>query len=161
MAAGTSIEVKGLKELEAKLRELAKPQKIVRQGLRAGAKPIQKTAKALAPKQSGKLAKSIRVRAGKPNKKGRLTVIVTTSGKDNLFTGATYYGAFVELGHFTGRRLKVKGKAAYHAASLAAGRKHVPGKHFMLRAAEQAAGAAVAAFIAKLKDGIAMAMKKG
>lgn len=87
-------EVTGDKELIAKLDKLKKTKikSIVNKSSRAGNKQIQKEAKKLAPKRTGLLRKSIKVRALK-----RSRVRAGTSATLS-FKGDGFYGSFVDLG---------------------------------------------------------------
>jgi HK97 gp10 family phage protein len=95
--------------------------KILRKGLRAGAKVMQDAAKALAPVRTGKLQSSVKVRSGK-SKKGVIKINVGIGAKD--FQGETFYGGFVEWLHRIGKR------------SLGDARKVVPANPFMEKAFE-------------------------
>jgi HK97 gp10 family phage protein len=100
--------------------------KVTRKALRAGAKVIQTQAQANAPVKSGLLKKSIKVRAGK-SRKGIISIIVGVGKK--WFTGPSFYAAFVEFGHKTGKR-RSRGKVRARGDS----RKEIPGKHFIEQA---------------------------
>jgi len=116
---GLSITLEGAAALEKKLNLLdAKvSRKIVSRALRAGAKVILDKAKQLAPRgKSGKLYKSLKVRAGK-RKKGVIRFVVQT--KDGDFKGETFYGAFIEFGHKAGSR------------KLGNSRKSIPAKPYL------------------------------
>ena len=99
-----AVSLRGFAEFEKKLRALPGKvaRKVVRQALREGAKIIQAEAKARVPVDSGKLKKSIKVRAAKSRKKGTAAVVVQTGQGD--FKGETFYGAFLEYGHKLGAR---------------------------------------------------------
>jgi len=100
MAALATLEMKGFEALDRKLRRLEKraAKKVLKRGLRSGAKVIQREAKSRAPVLTGATRKSIRVRAMKKQKRGVVGISVRTSKFDNLFTGDQYYAAFVEFG---------------------------------------------------------------
>jgi HK97 gp10 family phage protein len=98
------IDITGGTELLAKLQTLeSKTQnKFINKSLRAGAKIVQKEAKANAPvsdspydKHIGLLKKSIRIRAGKRNKFYK-TIKVQLNEKD--YSGDTFYASFIEFG---------------------------------------------------------------
>ena len=72
--------------------------------LRAGARPIHATTRALAPRKTGALAKSIKIKTRR--RKGRVSVAIQTSRGD--FKGDTFYAAFQELG--TAERVHKSGK---------------------------------------------------
>lgn len=138
----TTVKVNGLREAQEKLKEIGDKtaKRFVKQSLRKSAKPTLTMAKANAPVRSGLVRRSLRVVAGRSRK--TLLQVRIVMGLKN-YVGKSYYGAFVEEGHFTGKRpSKLKGlkgadaKERYHAGSIAAGRKFVPGKHFMLDAYE-------------------------
>lgn len=98
-----NIRVTGAKELQAAFKNLdtATTGRIVRKVMREGAKVIQRESVALAPRKSGLVARSIKVRAGF-RKKGtfRYQVII---GAQN-FQGDSFYGAFLNFGHKIGKR---------------------------------------------------------
>ena len=99
----TVIKIEGAKELEKKLRELgAKAEKkVYRQALRAGAKVVQAAAKAKIPVDTGTLRQNIKVRGGK---RSRGVISVNCVVGDGWYQGETFYGAFLEFGHFLGKR---------------------------------------------------------
>ena len=145
-------KVEGVEEIIRKLRELdAKIQKKhLRTSLRAGAKIIQKQMQADAPEKTGQLRKEIKVRAGRSGK-GFVSVAVAVGSK--LVKGKAWYAAFVDLGHFLGKRLRGKFTTEqYHRLSLGVGRKFVPGTHFAERAFASAKGAATQAATDKLAE---------
>lgn len=136
-----SLRIEGAKQIERRLKTLpAKVAgKITRQALRAGAKVIQAQAVSDAPRQTGLLARSIKVRAAK-RKRGRIGILVQTAG--GFFKGRTYYGAFQEFGWRVGpRRLGNK-------------RRQVPGKHFMREAFDSQKVEAAQVVTEQLKAGI-------
>jgi HK97 gp10 family phage protein len=93
------VVVTGIKELDAKLKTLAPrvQRKVVRQSLRAAAKPIQARAKHGAPEgETGKLRASIKVRAGKTKRRDVIAIDVLVDKKD--FDGMGWHGAAVEFG---------------------------------------------------------------
>jgi HK97 gp10 family phage protein len=108
--------------------------RVLRPALRAAAKVIQAQAVANAPKDTGALKKSIKVRAGKRSRKGIVRVNVTTS-KDSttLYKGKQYYGAFIEFGHHVGKRTaEVKRtQKANPGTRVSGGRRFIEPKPFM------------------------------
>jgi HK97 gp10 family phage protein len=151
-----SVTVHGLREVGDKLKSLSEKvqKKYVRKAGRDGMKLILQQAKANAPAKTGLVRKSLRIAGGK-GRKGSIVLRIVLGIKN--FVGKSYYGAFVEQGHFTGKRpasLKnLKGldaKAAYHAISILKGRRFVPGKHFMLHAFDSRKEGAVAKFTESL-----------
>lgn len=112
--------IKGDKELIRKLDKLAKKdiKKAIRKGSRAGAKVVQREAKSIAPKDSGQLAKSIKVRS---LKRSRSTIGTTAS---NAFRGTEqFYGAFQEYGYTSRGGNKIEGKGFMKQASDNVGEK--------------------------------------
>ena len=100
---GVDISVLGNKQLQKQLKLLAgnMQKKIVRQALRAAAKPVLAAAKAKCPVKSGRLEKSLKLRAMK-RKRGQFGVRIKTGTKAELGIPADdkfYYPAHVELGH--------------------------------------------------------------
>ena len=93
-----SVKVKGLSELEQKLKGL--PIKVrkgmMRKALRSGGKIILSAAKEEAPVASGLLQSQIKLRIHK-NKKGYMSVRIGTGGKGNA--GPAFYSSFQELGY--------------------------------------------------------------
>lgn len=86
--------VSGLKELDAYLSALpANMQKqAYRQALTAAAKPIRDEARLLAPKQSGKMAKSIKTGSPRQNQDGTFSVTIRLAGEH------AFLGLFHEYG---------------------------------------------------------------
>lgn len=76
--ANAGVTLKGDKALDALLAQLPKraAKRVLGKALRAGAKPIQKEAKRIAPKDKHELAKSITVRKGKRKRKDGQSVVV-------------------------------------------------------------------------------------
>ena len=97
-ARGVIIKIEGMKQALDRLQSLPMKMenKIIRKGLRAGAKIVRQAATQEAPSVSGATRKAIKVRAGK-RRKGYLAVLVSVGQR--WFTGATFYAAFVEYGH--------------------------------------------------------------
>jgi HK97 gp10 family phage protein len=97
------LKVSGGRELDAALRALDRKVsgKLSRQAMRAGAKVALPEVRKRAPKASGAMAASFKVRAGK-RRKGRIAYQVQTKAGD--YKGDTFYGAFVSFGHRAGPR---------------------------------------------------------
>ena len=87
-------------ELIATLRSLtpAMEKKAITAALRTAGKPILQTARAIAPKETGKLKKSIKQRVFKKRIKGRVGFTIGWYGSD------AFYGAFQEYGWKVGKR---------------------------------------------------------
>ena len=73
---------------------------ILRKATRKTTKPVQASARAWAPHDTGDLEASIRVRALKRSRKNKDIVgsRVVTSQYDSLYKGDQFYGAFQEFG---------------------------------------------------------------
>lgn len=95
----------------------------------------------------GDLKKSIKVRAAKRSRTS-IGMNVQTGATDNLFVGDQFYGAFVEFGHFQGKRKRTRPRRGDETSwsdqwnagidPTGAGRtQFVPGEHFMQRGAEE------------------------
>jgi HK97 gp10 family phage protein len=103
------IRIDGMEQLEAQFKKLERTvaAKIMRRALREGAKPIAAQVAENAKishddiPDTGALAESITVRAGK-RRKGRVSFVVQTRAGD--FKGHTFYGGFLEYGWKTGKR---------------------------------------------------------
>jgi HK97 gp10 family phage protein len=156
---GGRIRIDGLAELDRKLKLLPKKVagKISRKALRAGSKVILKEAKALAPVATGTLKASLKVKSGK-RKRGFVSVQVQTADGD--YRGETFYGAFLEYGHKSGKRNQGKvisvrrGKRGRPKITRDDKRKTVPAKPYMAPAFVRKKYAALAAIKAELHRGI-------
>jgi hypothetical protein len=94
-----TLRISGLKEAAAALRDMGtKAKPIVRKGLRIGAKIIQATERAFAPKRSGRLGRAIQISGGKSSTPGMVTL--TVDPKRKSFKGV-YYAPFVVNDHRT------------------------------------------------------------
>jgi HK97 gp10 family phage protein len=93
----------GIGEAEKKLRDLSRKveNRIVRKGLRAGAKVFKTAAQGEAPVRSGTIRRRIKVRAGK-RKKGSISITVGVNAKD--FVGEAFYAGFLLYGWRSGPR---------------------------------------------------------
>lgn len=115
------LQVEGFKEITKALSvlEVNIQKKVLRSAMRKNLKPLLAESKKNAPKVSGDLRKSLRLKAGK-RKKHKFSINVMV-GKKN-FVGKTFYGAMVELGtkkmkarHFMKAAFDAKGPAARDA----------------------------------------------
>lgn len=145
------IRLEGGPALERKLAALDSKvaRKLSRQALRAGAKVVLAQAKANAPKRTGLLRRSLKVRAGKARKGFTQFRVQTAAGS---FKGETFYGAFVEFGHKIGKRSSAL--RDYKRATGQDPRGEVPANPFIARAFRQKREAALQVIIATLKQGI-------
>lgn len=112
---------------------------------RAAAKPIRDAARRNAPSDTGRLARSIKVRAARRSR-SRVGIRVTT-GDGGEFTGKSYYGGFLEYGFRRGKRTAgIRRAQRRKTAAAGDSRPEVPGVHFMRRAADEQRAAAAAIF---------------
>jgi len=130
----------GDKELNRRLKALATNlgKKIVRKAARPAMKPIHAAAKANAPRRTGLLQKSIKIRAQARSRKW--FGVRVTIGKGD-YKGKTFYGAFQEYGWKTGK----KGSE---------NRKEIEDKHFMKQAFDSHKEQARTIFYAGLRAGL-------
>lgn len=145
------LNVRGHRQVIARLGKLEKKiaRKILSQSARMAMRPILAAAKSNAPRDSGALARSIRMRAMKRNRRGRIGVRVMTS--QEWFKGDQYYGAFQEFGWKAGKRL-----AGYRRKSNAVAdtRRQIEGKHYVQKAYESRGETALRTFVATVADRI-------
>jgi HK97 gp10 family phage protein len=138
MRAGGGVEIKGLDELRRKLKDMgqALAGQVMTDILKAAADPVLNDAIAKCPTDTGTLRSSIKLNISPPAKTGAKVAVVAGEG---FFLGETFYGGFVEYGHFTGKRKGRKGVDAdkYRNKQIAAGRKWVAAKPFMRPAADE------------------------
>jgi len=108
--ASIQVFAEGWEKVAADLRGLGKKlqNKVLRQALRSGARPILNAAKANiqsdnAPEweDTGQLMRSIKIRA---IKRSRNRVGIRVGTAEGWFRGNTFYGAFREFGHKIGKR---------------------------------------------------------
>lgn len=146
------LNLEGDRVLAAKLRGLTDSQakKAILGACRESIKVIQKEAKTLAPKRTGALQRSIKVRAIARSRK-RIGVRVTTAKTDNMYAGKTFYAAFQEFGWKTGKRRQKQttpsgkdGKQASQDSGQV--RRQIEGKEFMKQAADRKKNAALEIF---------------
>lgn len=137
--SGLTFSLTGDAELDRKFRSLPLrvEKKVLREGLREGAKVVQEAAKRAAPRLTGLMKSAIRVRAAKRSRRNKNLVTIRVVLGQDFFKGETFYGAFQEFGWKAGPRKK--GSA----------RPQIEGKHF-IEDAYKTAGAAAKAVAQKL-----------
>lgn len=144
MSGAVSFKLTGDKALDAKFAALpgAMQKRILRDALRPAAKLVLEAAKRSVPRRTGRMAGSLKVRAGKRSRKrpNAVTFIVQTAEGD--FKGATYYAAFLEYGHRAGPR------------PLGTKRRHIEGKRYIKRALASVDDQARALAIKLVKEGL-------
>lgn len=146
--AAQVLVVTGTEELNAKLAKLAgkDAKAAIRKASRVALKPVAEAAKSNAPRKTGTLARSVKVKAI-TRSRSRVGSRVTTSGDGNAFSGETYYGGFQEYGWKAGRRTRdadlgitraVRRNAAQKAEATRRNnaRRSIAGTQFMKRAAD-------------------------
>jgi hypothetical protein len=128
-SAKITIVVTGDEQINAALRKLSGPEakKAIRQAARYALRPVLAAAKRLAPSRTGALRGGIRLMALKRSR-SRIGARVTSGGRTNRgtatdYTGAVFYGAFLEYGWTPGKRGGKRGS-------------RVAGLHFMKQAAD-------------------------
>lgn len=107
--------LEGADELRAKLRKLddgAEIRKLIRQSIRTAAKPVLRLARALAPVDTGRLRRSIKLRSGRRSKK-LISVLIRPGTRADLGVpqrASGYYPAHIELGtEFISERRYLRG----------------------------------------------------
>ena len=147
----------GESELRKKLAGLTdrESKAVIRGASREALKPIQRMAQDLAPRRTGRLRRSIRVRSLTRSRK-RIGARVTISNKDTQFTCRTFYVAFQEFGWRPGKRLT----RASSAATATDQRPRVPAKDFLRRSSKSGAAGAVNLFNAIVSKHIHKVMSK-
>jgi HK97 gp10 family phage protein len=125
----------GFERLNKKLKLLTGPQakEAIRKASRLAAKPVADAIKQLAPVESGRLKRSIRVRSIRRSRV-RIGSRVTTSKLDSVYQGKTFYAAFIEFGRKTGKRKSEN-------------RREIKAKPFMKPAAEKSKRKALADYV--------------
>lgn len=113
----------GDKKLNRALAKLANKdaRAIVRKAARPALRPVLASAKRHAPKATGALAHSLKIRAIKRSRTRVGAQVQTAAGS---FKGETFYGGFQEWGWKQGKRGRLF-------------RKHIEGAHFLIKAANE------------------------
>ena len=119
---------------------------VLKRAGKAACEPILAEARALAPRKTGLLERSLHIRKGKAGG-GSFSWLVSTSA--GFYGGDDYYGAFQEFGWRSGKR-----KSFTKDAKLRDVRKQNPGEHFLQYAGEEKADEAVDIFFRAITDGI-------
>lgn len=118
--ATAAIQVEGLKELGETLRNLDAKlvKKVVRKGLRAGAKVVLAEVRASAPKRTGRMAKAFQITGGgRGVKRGQVGLRLQVGKK--WFVGDQFYAGFQEFGWVPGQRgHRLEARAKRYAREL-------------------------------------------
>jgi HK97 gp10 family phage protein len=164
----------GDKQVMARLKGIAPRlrKKALTKAARMAMRPLLQAAKANAPKASGALRKSIKMRAMKRNRRGVVGVYVATGEK--FFKGDQFYGGFQEFGWKTGPRRPSKegskfiepgrpGALRINQESLKRyrNRRQVLGRHFIERAYTQGREGASDTFVTELGNQLDYIAKGG
>lgn len=141
---GVRFTITGHKQLDRKFAALPPKlqKKILRPALRAAAKIVLDQAKANAPVQSGRLKKSLKVKAAKRSRKTKHEVAINVITATGWFTGEAFYAPFQEFGWMVGPR------------RLGNRRKKQPGSRFIRRAYEDKGPQAIARALQLIRSGI-------
>jgi HK97 gp10 family phage protein len=119
--------------------------KILREELRRSAKELVAPSKAATPVKTGRLRKSVKVRA----KRSRKAVQFTVGFNDKNFQGDTFYGAFLEFGWKAGKRNK--GNT----------RKQIPAKRILGKVAESNGPRLIDSAINRIGDRVLQEARNG
>ena len=95
-----TFKLTGVKELDNALRQFEPKlvKKIARKVVRKAAKPVQESAQRRVRVKTGRLKRSIKVRALKRSRKNKHRVGVRVITGEGFFQGSTFYGGFIEYG---------------------------------------------------------------
>jgi HK97 gp10 family phage protein len=148
-----SLTITGLREINQMLVRLGeRGDELNAKALRPAAEAIKRRAQTVIPLGTGRtkdnktyhLRQNISIRSMRSRKQGRVGWRVTQVGGN--YAGETYYGSFVELGHYSGRRTAVMRREQRKGGEGAGGRRKVEGKWYMKQAAEQEENTALAIY---------------
>ena len=131
----------GNKALDAKFLSLPLKvrKKILRTSLRPPMKPMHAAARAGAPVRTGRTRRSVKLKAQKRTRKGKIGLnLLTTEKHDPYFKEHMFYPHLVEKGYRRGRRT-----AGIRSKAVADTRQVVEGRHFIRRAFERHAPGAM------------------
>ena len=118
MAFRATMSLKGVSDLSKKLEGIAPivSRKILAKSLRAAANVVKPQAVAMAPRNTGVLRASIKVRASSRQQRDKAYVFIQTKAGD--YKGKAFYGAFQEYGtnvryHESGKGVGRVGSQSY------------------------------------------------
>lgn len=158
MAGPVTIDITGAKELAEAFKTLPDrvARKILSVGLRKAANAVKDDAKSTAPVKTGKIKKSIVVRAGKYKRGGPVRMRVVVLG---AYRGPQSYSGPLELGHRVGSR--GTGLKRKQAGTILDGRQYVRPRPFMRNAAKRQRSRAVKIIEQQVQLGIFNEAKLG
>ena len=167
-----SFSLQGDTEITEKLKSFTKSEykSAVQMGAKNALKPAQQTAKSIAPKDTGKLRRAIRIRVLKRSRK-RVGARVTIGSHESMFKGKTFYAAFQEYGWKTGKRAsnqdlgvaKRKRRTAAQREEVArmnASRKTIRGRRYMKKSIESTREIVMHNFKTEIRLGIKKVMMR-
>jgi HK97 gp10 family phage protein len=157
MADPVTIEIHGLREIQAKLQQLPGQvaRRVVYGALRKGAAVIRKAAAQNAPVRSGTLRKGFKISRSRihrgPEKFG--VCLTLKKGKGRSDKADPFYGRWVESGYRVGKKT-VKVKVARsdrpgRTRTVRRGEHEIPGQYFVRRALQSQSQAAIDAIVAE------------
>jgi HK97 gp10 family phage protein len=90
--------ITGVREIRRAFELLPKrvANKVIRQGIRKALRPMKARVEALAPRHTGKTARSVKIRARPNRRRGQIAVDVQIG--EGAYRGTTFYAAFPEFG---------------------------------------------------------------
>lgn len=159
-------EIKGLKELDAKLQRMTSKvaTDLGKRAVNAGCEVSASSVRAAAPEHGGLLKRSVAVKVSA--RKGSIRGKVVFDKR--MFKKNLPYGGFVDQGHYAGERISFSGlkfkqkadaKTAYKAISEATGRRFIPAHPFIERALAPVRAASALVMMKTLEKGIDAEMK--
>ena len=167
-----TFSLQGDTELVDKLKGFTKSEykSAVQIGAKKALKPAQQTAKSIAPRDTGKLRRAIRIRVLKRSRK-RVGARVTIGSHESMFKGRTFYAAFQEYGWKTGKRAsnqdlgvaKRKRRTAAQREEIAkmnASRKTIRGKRYLKKSIDSTREMVMHNFKTEIRLGIKKVMMR-
>src|SRR4051794_8491302 len=90
--------IRGVEEIRRAYKLLPRrvANKVVRQGIRKGPRPMKAAVEANAPRHTRKTARSVKVRARKKRRRGDIAIDIQIG--EGSYRGTTFYAAFPEFG---------------------------------------------------------------
>ncbi len=152
-----SMTLEGAKELDRKLNQLGAKvaKKHLVKALRAGGKLILAATRAMAPVDTGRLKRSLVLRAGKSRRsQHEKTVTVQPSSKKEPGLISYKLGSASVLGAGRGGRAKLSGRRYFYPAVVEYGTAKRAGKPFMRPAFDSQGRPAVNAIMRSLRDAV-------
>lgn len=158
-AAGVKLNIKGLDAVKRAFRELEPKlaRRVIKQAQKKALAPIVSAIKAAMPVKSGKLRKSVRIRAAKgPKGSGRKTIASAVlvgagaGGKNKKGEKLPWWAYLIEFGWTTGKRIRSAGKVVGRVGKQT----KVEGKHIVRREMRSHESAAMEIVTREILEGI-------